>query len=293
MRKPVFFILLATAAIPAMAAAPDPDSRSGGFRGARAERSEDGGLRSQRAARSEPADSGERAERPVERSERVRGPRTERTPHIVQSSDGPNHRSRSGDSVRRGRTGGRSGDGGQTAAVVSSDSTETVTNWRARERRAPPADGTTVTEPTTSRYRGSGDRSRTDWGDRTRNIQSGTAGARSTSWRNRDRDDHGRRWSSNWRNDHRYNWRSHRSRYSSIFRLGRYNDPFGYGYRRYSTGLTLGSGYYGNNYWLDDPWQYRLPAAYGQYRWIRYYNDALLVNVFSGEVIDVVHGFFW
>ena len=116
---------------------------------------------------------------------------------------------------------------------------------------------------------------------------------RSTSWRKRDHDDHGRRWSSHWRNDHRYNWRSHRSRHSSIFRLGRYNDPFGYGYRRYSTGLTLGSGYYGNNYWLDDPWQYRLPAAYGSYRWVRYYNDALLVDIYSGQVVDVIHGFFW
>ena len=111
--------------------------------------------------------------------------------------------------------------------------------------------------------------------------------------RYRDGDRDGRRWSSDWRKDNRYNWRNHRSRYSSLYRLGRYHDPFGYGYRRFSIGLILWPSYYGNNYWLNDPWQYRLPPAYGPYRWVRYYNDALLVNIYSGQVVDVIHGFFW
>ena len=48
-----------------------------------------------------------------------------------------------------------------------------------------------------------------------------------------------------------------------------------------------------SNYWLNDPWQYRLPPAYGPYRWVRYYNDALLVDIYSGQVVDVIYGFFW
>jgi hypothetical protein len=28
-------------------------------------------------------------------------------------------------------------------------------------------------------------------------------------------------------------------------------------------------------------------------RWIRYYNDALLVDVYTGEVVDAIRGFFW
>lgn len=47
------------------------------------------------------------------------------------------------------------------------------------------------------------------------------------------------------------------------------------------------------DYWIDDPWTYRLPEVYGPYRWVRYYNDALLVDVDSGEVIDVIHDIFW
>ena len=31
----------------------------------------------------------------------------------------------------------------------------------------------------------------------------------------------------------------------------------------------------------------------GPYRWIRYYDDALLVDTYSGEVVDVIHRFFW
>ena len=105
--------------------------------------------------------------------------------------------------------------------------------------------------------------------------------------------DRNQRWSGQWRGDNRYDWRRHRDRHRSIFRIGRYYDPYGWGYRRFSIGFSIGSGYYGSNYWLDDPWAYRLPPAYGPYRWVRYYDDALLVNIYSGQVVDVIHNFFW
>ena len=93
--------------------------------------------------------------------------------------------------------------------------------------------------------------------------------------------------------DNRYDWHSYRSRYGSLYRLGRYYDPYGWGYRRFSIGYSLWPSYYGSNYWLNDPWQYRLPPAYGPYRWVRYYDDALLVNIYTGQVVDVIHNFFW
>ena len=102
-----------------------------------------------------------------------------------------------------------------------------------------------------------------------------------------------RRWSSDWRRDHRYDWRNYRNSHRSIFRLGRYYDPYGWGYRRFSIGFSIGSSYYGSNYWLDDPWMYRLPPAYGPYRWVRYYDDALMVNIYTGQVVDVLYNFFW
>ncbi|MEG3155935.1 RcnB family protein [Sphingomonas sp. RB1R13] len=103
----------------------------------------------------------------------------------------------------------------------------------------------------------------------------------------------GQRWSSQWRNDHRYDWQRYRARNQSIFRIGSYYDPFGWSYRRPSIGITLYAGYYQPDYWLDDPWQYRLPPVYGPYRWVRYYDDALLVDIYSGRVVDVIDNFFW
>ena len=103
----------------------------------------------------------------------------------------------------------------------------------------------------------------------------------------------GQRWSSHWRNDHRYDWQRYRARNQSIFRIGSYYDPFGWSYRRPSIGITLYAGYYQPDYWLDDPWQYRLPPVYGPYRWVHYYDDALLVDIYSGQVVDVIDNFFW
>lgn len=103
------------------------------------------------------------------------------------------------------------------------------------------------------------------------------------------------RWNHNaWRNDNRYNWSDYRRSNSHIYRVGRYNAPYyGNRYNRFSIGLFLGSGYYASNYWINDPWHYRLPAAHGPYRWVRYYDDALLVDIYSGEVLDVIYDFFW
>lgn len=96
-----------------------------------------------------------------------------------------------------------------------------------------------------------------------------------------------------WRRDDRYDWRRHRDRYGSRYHLGYYYDPFGWDYRRWQVGWTMRPTYWSDRYWLNDPWQWRLPAVHGPYRWIRYYDDALLVDVRSGRVVDVIHDFFW
>lgn len=102
-----------------------------------------------------------------------------------------------------------------------------------------------------------------------------------------------RNWSTNWRNDRRYDWRDWRRHHRSNFYFGFYNDPFGWDYMRYGIGWRLWPSYYNSSYWLNDPWQYRLPPAYGPYRWVRYHHDALLVNIYTGEVVDVEYDFFW
>jgi len=105
----------------------------------------------------------------------------------------------------------------------------------------------------------------------------------------------GGNWSNNWRRDNRYDWRQYRNYNRDLYRLPRYYAPYGwnYGYRRFSIGVTLNSFLFSQNYWIDDPLYYRLPPAYGPYRWVRYYDDALLVNIYTGDVVDVVYDIFW
>ena len=104
-----------------------------------------------------------------------------------------------------------------------------------------------------------------------------------------------RQWDRNdWRRDNRYNWSGYRNQHRSLFSAGRYYSPYNnYSYSRLSIGFFLNSGFYGQNYWINDPYQYRLPEIYGPYRWVRYYDDVLLVDIYSGEVVDVIHDFFW
>ncbi|MFC7535877.1 RcnB family protein [Sphingomonas sp. GCM10030256] len=111
-------------------------------------------------------------------------------------------------------------------------------------------------------------------------------------WRKADRRyDHN--WRHDWRQDGRYDWRGHRNRHRSLYRFGLYYDPFGYSYRPYNVGWPIRSRYWGSNYWIQDPWMYRLPPAYGPYRWVRYWDDALLIDTRTGRVVDVIYSVFW
>lgn len=105
----------------------------------------------------------------------------------------------------------------------------------------------------------------------------------------------GRGWNRDWRRDNRWNWQSYRSYNRDIFRLPRYYAPYGwnYGYRRFTIGYTLNALLFDQRYWIDDPYNYRLPYADYPFEWVRYYNDALLVDVETGEVVDVVYDIFY
>jgi Nickel/cobalt transporter regulator len=103
-----------------------------------------------------------------------------------------------------------------------------------------------------------------------------------------------RSWNRSWRNDRRYDWSGYRNQYRDHYRLGRYYAPYrDHRYSRFSIGIRIGSPFYSNRYWINDPWRYRLPDVHGPYRWVRYYDDVLLVDIYSGEVVDVIHNFFW
>jgi len=99
-------------------------------------------------------------------------------------------------------------------------------------------------------------------------------------------------WNRDWRNDNRYDWRRFRDHHRSRFHLGFYIDPFGWGYQSFDLGYRLWPAYYGNQYWID-PAEYGLPYPPPGAEWIRFYNDALLIDMYTGTVIDEIPGFFW
>lgn len=154
----------------------------------------------------------------------------------------------------------------------------------------------------TQQFRGDrNDGRRFDRGDRTR-FDRGNPGWNGNRGTNRNwnggnvyRGDRGGRWDNGWRNDRRYAWRGYRTQNRSLYRLPRYYAPSGwsYGYRRFTPGFQLSALLYSSNYWINDPFSYRLPEVDGPYRWVRYYNDALLVDTYTGEVVDTIYDIFW
>jgi hypothetical protein len=258
MRKFLVPLLMASALVPAVALAQDRDSNRG--QRAHVERS------SQREARSqERADRSERAERPqrAERSDNVERSRPERAERVER--DRPQRADRADRPLR----------GDQVQAVPQP----------IQQAQAPqPAPSSTTSE---GRKGGIVDAFRRVARGDTHDDHDGNNGG----WKGDKDRDHD--WKRDWRKDHRYDWYRYRSRYGSLYRLGRYYDPYGWGYNRWSIGYSLWPSYYGSNFWLNDPWMYRLPPAYGPYRWVRYYDDAILVNIYTGQVADVIHNFFW
>jgi Ni/Co efflux regulator RcnB len=270
MRKTLIFLLLASVTAPALAAADEDDRR--GRRGENAQRADDDreSRRSERPARAERSNDGERSAAIEQRRERRArthdrgGPADDRpadsAPALVQSDDAPDR-----DRTRRSRE--RFRENGPTVIQERNRDGAEVLSDRRAGRDAPaisriPRAGTQPPPRSASR---SASRSR----------------------------DSNHRWRGDWRSDRRYDWRNHRRRYSSLFNFGFYRDPFGWGYQPFSIGWRMWPSYYSRSYWLNDPWQYRLPYAPAGYRWIRYYDDAILVDTWDGQVVDVIRNFFW
>ena len=236
---------------------------------ARAER------RTERAAR-QTQRAERRAERPAQ-TQRATPQRTERRAQVAQqrSTRDWNRSDRSDNRATRG--GWNAGNAPAIRPERNRTYVDPNRNVRSRDR-----DG-----------RRAGDRNWRDGRrDNDRNWRDGNRGSYREGYRDGRRDD--RRWDRRWRDNNRYNWYSYRNYNRNLYRMGRYYSPYrNYSYRRLSIGFFLDSLFYSNRYWINDPWRYRLPDVYGPYRWVRYYDDALLVDVYSGEVVDVIHDFFW
>jgi len=88
----------------------------------------------------------------------------------------------------------------------------------------------------------------------------------------------------------RDDWRHYRDRNAGLYARGGWRAPFGY--TAFRTGVRIAPAYYGPRYYIADPWRYRLPPARGYQRWVRHYDDVLLIDTRRGVVIDVYRGFF-
>lgn len=95
------------------------------------------------------------------------------------------------------------------------------------------------------------------------------------------------------RQEVREDWRDYRKSNGNAFRQGRYVAPRGHHYRPIRQGASLNRAFYGQRYWIADPYRYRLPRVNANQRWVRYGNDVLLVNIRNGRIMRVYNGFFW
>jgi len=77
------------------------------------------------------------------------------------------------------------------------------------------------------------------------------------------------------------------------FRVGRYRAPYGYYVRSWGFGEFLPRAWYGEDYWIGDFLDYGLPYPPPGYEWVRVGGDALMVDRFTGRIVQVVRGVFW
>jgi Ni/Co efflux regulator RcnB len=272
MRKLLISILLTGAAVSPAVAAQERDNQSrphwGDREGSRPDRSQAGEERQQQREQARQERSG--GDRP-QFGPRQQSPDRDARADVAPSNDGNNnerYRQR-GDGVSRWTR-----DNVQQAGETSRWTRDP--NQRAGETGRWTRDRTGWTgERTTIR----------DYGDYRQSRESQRQVTQRSRWTKTS-------WNRDWRNDRRYDWRRYRDSHRSIFHLGIYVDPFNYGYRPFNIGYRLRPLYYTQDYWFD-PGMYGLPYPPPGTRWVRYWNDALLVDIYTGEVVDVIQGFFW
>jgi Ni/Co efflux regulator RcnB len=95
----------------------------------------------------------------------------------------------------------------------------------------------------------------------------------------------GRTWEGR---DYRRNWTARQR-----FRVSPYYRPRGWYYQRWTFGEILPQLFWGQNYWLDNYYAYGLPVPPPGTVWVRYGPDALLIDRYTGEIVQVVYNIFY
>lgn len=192
-----------------------------------------------------------------------------------------------GDGGRSGWSRGRSSDtrvGPQGPARDVGPTDTRRHRWSRAEDTVNPADADRRRqEQWREDRRGDGRRNRDDrWEDR-RADDRGRDRDRRPEWngdRRRDHGDRGQRWA--------------RNRYPPIYNSpSRYHGPAwypptGYYARNWRYGEILPSGWYGPDYQILEWWDYDLPEPPYGYQWVRTGRDVVLVDLYTGRIVQVV-----
>lgn len=127
-----------------------------------------------------------------------------------------------------------------------------------------------------------GDRDHREWRDDRRDDRRDARSDR-RDWRDDRRDA---------RSNQRADWQRWRDSHRNDYRRGHWRAPFRY--RAFATGAVMPRSYWGSRYYVNNWRSYRLPhPGHRYYRYVRHYDDVLLIDTRSGRIIRVYHSFYW
>lgn len=96
------------------------------------------------------------------------------------------------------------------------------------------------------------------------------------------------------RDHRRWDHHHHRPVYQSPHRYRHYwRPPPGFYIRSWGYGEFLPRGWYDRDYRILEPWRFDLPLAPPGFDWVRSGDDALLIDRYSGRIVQVVRYLFW
>jgi Ni/Co efflux regulator RcnB len=84
----------------------------------------------------------------------------------------------------------------------------------------------------------------------------------------------------------------HNFQAARTYRIGPFHAPSGWAYRRWGYGQFLPRAYWAAPYILGDYWLFGLEVPPVGFEWVRSGPDALLIDVNSGQILQVEYGVF-
>ena len=84
----------------------------------------------------------------------------------------------------------------------------------------------------------------------------------------------------------------HNFRAARTFHIGPYHRPSGWHAHVWTHGEILPRAYWAPQYILSDYWLFALEVPPAGYEWVRDGSDALLINIDTGEILQVEYGVF-